>query len=213
MKKIVIFLSAILFFPLTASAALINDGSMMLSIDSGIPECIVGGTYPNCDFGVVSVSGGSFFRLDGVQNTVISQGTGIVLGSTQSYDGLGSNITDVWSFFGKEGTNFSTESISAISDTEIDMTGWRMAWDDTSEIDLGSGLFASISCGSCNVGDSYTLDYSTFIPVNDSSGLGGLSYELHLEGVISSVVPVPAAVWLFGSGLIGLFGFSKKCNR
>lgn len=212
MKKITLSLCSILFFPLASNAALINDGSMMLSIDSGIPECIVGGTYPNCDFGVVSVLGGSFFTLDGVNNTVISQGTGIVLGSTQPYNSLGNNITDAWSFFGKAGTNYSTESISAISDTEIDMTGWRMAWDNSPEINLGSGLLASISCGACNVGDLYTLDYSTFIPVNDSSGLGGLSYELHLEGTIASAVPVPAAVWLFGSGLIGLFGFSRRRN-
>lgn len=29
----------------------------------------------------------------------------------------------------------------------------------------------------------------------------------------ASAVPVPAAVWLFGSGLIGLFGFSKKKSQ
>ncbi len=26
----------------------------------------------------------------------------------------------------------------------------------------------------------------------------------------TSVVPIPAAVWLFGSGLLGLIGFSKR---
>lgn len=213
MNKVIIFLSAILFFPLTASSALINDGSMILSIDSGIPECIVGGVYPNCDFGVISVTGGSFFRLDGVNNTVISQDAGIVLGSNQPYNNVGSNITDAWSFFGKEGTNFSTGSISATSDTEIDMSGWRMVWDNSSEINLGSGLFASISCGTCNVGDTYLLDYFSLIPENDLSGLGGLSYELHLEGVITSVVPIPASIWLFGSGLIGVFSFLRRKTK
>ena len=32
---------------------------------------------------------------------------------------------------------------------------------------------------------------------------------IYLEGTVSTI-PVPAAVWLFGSGLIGLAGFSKR---
>lgn len=35
------------------------------------------------------------------------------------------------------------------------------------------------------------------------------SYTLS-SGVTGSVVPVPAAVWLFGSGLIGLVGFARR---
>lgn len=31
--------------------------------------------------------------------------------------------------------------------------------------------------------------------------------------VMTSAVPVPAAVWLLGSGLIGLMGLRRKCNR
>ena len=30
--------------------------------------------------------------------------------------------------------------------------------------------------------------------------------------VNASPVPVPATIWLFGSGLIGLIGFAKKCK-
>jgi len=33
--------------------------------------------------------------------------------------------------------------------------------------------------------------------------------SIYLEGTISTI-PVPAAVWLFGSGLIGLIGFAKR---
>lgn len=32
------------------------------------------------------------------------------------------------------------------------------------------------------------------------------------NGVVTSVVPVPAAIWLFGSGLMGLFGFRRINN-
>jgi len=59
-------------------------------------------------------------------------------------------------------------------------------------------------------------DLPTFIPVNtgeyDRSNINfpsdseRLSYEL----TSMTVVPIPAAIWLFGSGLIGLVGFAKR---
>ncbi|MFC1773858.1 VPLPA-CTERM sorting domain-containing protein [Pseudomonadota bacterium] len=31
-----------------------------------------------------------------------------------------------------------------------------------------------------------------------------------LSGVVASAVPVPASIWLFGSGLLGLIGIAKR---
>ena len=42
-----------------------------------------------------------------------------------------------------------------------------------------------------------------------SAGFGGFAPQWELHG---TVVPVPAAVWLFGSGLLGLIGIARK-NR
>ena len=47
----------------------------------------------------------------------------------------------------------------------------------------------------------------------DLSGGGDLSYDdmvLMVESVEPTVVPVPAAVWLFGTGLIGLVGVARR---
>lgn len=50
----------------------------------------------------------------------------------------------------------------------------------------------------------------TLIATEDGSiGFGGQYVQFDLTGTISSV-PVPAAVWLFGSGLIGLVGFARR---
>ncbi|NNE63540.1 MAG: PEP-CTERM sorting domain-containing protein [Gammaproteobacteria bacterium] len=38
----------------------------------------------------------------------------------------------------------------------------------------------------------------------------GTSDPMEVVAINSSVVPVPAAVWLFGTGIIGLIGFSKR---
>jgi len=39
--------------------------------------------------------------------------------------------------------------------------------------------------------------------------IDGFNYEIIINGSVSAV-PVPAAVWLFGSGLIGLFGINRR---
>jgi hypothetical protein len=38
----------------------------------------------------------------------------------------------------------------------------------------------------------------------------GSGNSLTVTSVNSSVVPIPAAVWLFGSGLIGLIGLARR---
>ena len=46
----------------------------------------------------------------------------------------------------------------------------------------------------------------------DPSGFTcGVNYFLHLEGVVNAApVPAPAALWLFGSGLLGLIGVARR---
>lgn len=76
-----------------------------------------------------------------------------------------------------------------------------------------SGL-SSISGDIMNyaTGDTFLVGQSTI--TDPSSPLFGLRVTLGLNGndpvAEASVVPVPAAVWLFSSGLIGLIGFSRR---
>jgi hypothetical protein len=46
----------------------------------------------------------------------------------------------------------------------------------------------------------------------DQNPFEGIQYEFDIYGndPLISVVPVPAAVWLFGSGLLGLIGISRR---
>ena len=75
-------------------------------------------------------------------------------------------------------------------------------------LDHGGGGYpegiAKITCGiDCGNGDTCTLYYTATVPNADPNGYAGSSYELFLTGNISAV-PLPAAAWLFGSGLFGL---------
>ena len=59
-----------------------------------------------------------------------------------------------------------------------------------------------------------TVPLSTLITVGDSVLPGGgwsPAIDLYEPGTVNiSAVPVPAAVWLFGSGLLGLVGISRR---
>ncbi len=43
-----------------------------------------------------------------------------------------------------------------------------------------------------------------------NAGNGGVGIHFAMDNFTYSPVPVPAAVWLFGSGLLGLMGFSRR---
>jgi hypothetical protein len=66
-------------------------------------------------------------------------------------------------------------------------------------------------------GNAANLDYIAYLRIrtatDDSAGMfGNFSTEVNYVEALNgtSSVPVPAAVWLLGSGLVGLMGFRKK---
>ena len=68
---------------------------------------------------------------------------------------------------------------------------------------------------SYETGDTFLVGQSTVI-TDGGHPFEGLRITLGMNGndpVSLSAVPVPAAVWLFGSGLIGLAGFARRKTR
>jgi hypothetical protein len=70
--------------------------------------------------------------------------------------------------------------------------GWSVLVDGESIASFDCGVYNTFGCDN----DAYTqgIAYTTDIEFNN----------------VTSAVPVPAAVWLFGSGLLGLIGIAKK---
>ena len=103
-----------------------------------------------------------------------------------------------------------------------------VAWDTHGTLDFSQELvgqatddlpwgtadpYASTFAGDFNLfGDEYSNPASPFAlsPFVLIAGGGGGSDYLALVSMQVSTVPVPAAVWLFGSGLIGLAGFARR---
>ncbi|MCW9014348.1 MAG: VPLPA-CTERM sorting domain-containing protein [Gammaproteobacteria bacterium] len=204
-----------------ANATLASDA--VLNFDDGIGACQAGGTYPTCTFGATTTAGGSYFVMDTNGDGTLAQeerviianaANGITLGSAQARG----EVDLVWSFGGNPGEHYTSDAdgltiASASGATaSIDMSGWTVWWGDVAAgedgpIDMGAGANATLTCAvDCAVGDTFTLDYQAIVP---SGGFSGFGYGLHLEGVVAAV-PVPAAVWLFGSGLIGLAGVARR---
>jgi len=211
-----------------AQAATLNNGDV-LSITAG--QWDTGGNFSN-------VVTGSWFGMDtnkdgkiaGTEKTPIAQGTtGLVIGTTTSAGashggaitaGDTNAITAPWIFFGNTGSDFLTVAATG-GTTGINLSGWTWNWGGFPAVNMGSGAWGTgFSNGVANFtwsgvyGAAYTLDYHATVPVGDPppNYFGGVGYSLHLVGTVQAAapVPVPAAVWLFGSGLLGLLGIARR---
>ena len=87
-----------------------------------------------------------------------------------------------------------------------DLTG---VWDysggligfNTMNIQCGDAILALVNCTSSEV---------IYFSLQDALVPGGMKGKFETTGLAVTSVPVPAAVWLFGSGLVGLIGVSRR---
>ena len=136
-------------------------------------------------------------------------------------DGTENPSIDLWHFMGNTGMHYTrspTNVLSASGNTAlIDFSGWAIGFNSVEPIDMSTGAWggnpdgvAQVTCDlDCSTGDRFSLYYSATVPLDDPSGFGGVVYQYNVQGTISAV-PVPAAVWLFGSGLIGLAMMNRR---
>lgn len=208
---------------LTTQAAPLNMGDM-LTISAGVPVFDSYGYQ-------VNVSSGSWFAMEGDNNAkivgvekvaIVPGPGGIVIGQTRAPGEI-----DSWSFYGFGGNHWLPSPVPPGSTTSgLDFSGWTVRWNG-GDIPMGSGAWNPLNCGTLGspcaftngvaafswsgiYGDSYSLWYTATVPSGD---FAGVQYMLHLEGTVMSAVPLPAAFWLFGSGLLGLSGFARLSNR
>lgn len=211
--------------------------SLLFSIAlSGIAEAaLVDGVIlqfdPAASGGTTQPTSGAWWGLEFSSATVytpLASFEGIILGSAQPATGSHSGIpngtenptiTEPWVSSGSTGMHHSTTPISVINSSgntaTLDFSGFGITWNAIPDISL-SGYpanypselgIATVTCGvDCSIGDSYVLNYAA----HEVPEVGGQLHTIHLEGVIVSSVPIPAAFWLFGSGVILFVGIVRR---
>lgn len=101
---------------------------------------------------------------------------------------------------------------------DLTLTQASVEYLDTGLIDfVFAGAFASIDDQDLPyglvIGQPVTFSFSTQIDAGSLTASGGFLTGFTASGtgeVQGALVPVPAAVWLFGSGLIGLVGIARR---
>lgn len=203
-----------------AQAAMLNTGDV-LNITAGVTHYDSNNDPTNVTASWFGMDMNGSASISGTEKTAINPGTdgGVFIGTTQAPGRI-----DYWSFFGNFGYDYTTVAPTGGTTAGINLSGWVINWNGIPAINMGSGAWgAGFSNGVANFvwdgvyGHAYTLDYAATVPLGDPSGFGGVRYRLHLEGMVGPVgegdgffVPLPAAAWLFGSGLLGLLGMSRR---
>jgi hypothetical protein len=225
-----------------ASAAAVGSGDL-LSITAGVPVLSTSGNILNISSGsFFAMDGDGNSKIAGTEKVPLSQGTtGLVIGTTTTAGsfhvgaptaGDSGSITAPWNFFGNTGDNFLDVAVTGSTTAGLDLSGWSVAWNTVADIPMGGGAWLPLNCSTiagCSGtytdgnahftwdgldGGAYTLSYTGTVPIGDPSGFGGVGYVLYLEGNVTvGAVPVPAAVWLFGSGLLGLVGVARRKTK
>jgi len=217
-----------------ANANLTSSATLSFTLGSAQTVSCLLGTTPPCINPALNVTDvvGSYFAMDtdsdgfeAAEKTPIGSLNGIHLGTTQPASGShagainGSESPDIdnpWTFFGGTGMHQTTSAVSVSGGSgdsyTLDMSGWNVTWNGIASIPLVSTSSPTITCttsSSCSDSSNYTLDAVFHV---NGAGFTTVSYGLHLTGHVANagVIPVPAAVWLFGSGLVGLAGVARR---
>ena len=226
-------------FSLATTLAISSFSTYAATLFTGDQLTISSGITTSSSYGNTFVTSGSYFGCDcngsgtitpnertalhqGTEGFIIGviQGTGTPTHSGPPTESDWNRITAPYIWYGNTAQEYTTSPITGSTETGLDFSGFNWPWNSIEDIPFGSGAWGEgFTDGIANFvwdgiyGHTYTLDYRTTIEAGSPTGIGGAQFEYHFEGIVVSAVPVPAAVWLFGSGLIGLLGFATRRYR
>lgn len=226
----------------TTHAATLNNGDSLsiatgiYSLDeNGDPNNIASGSWYAWDAPM------SPLAINGYEKSALSQGTtGIVIGQATSPGashngspvGSDTNAIDApFSFLGTTGSHYTVTGITGSTTTGLDMSGWHFTYNGVVPgANMGSGAWTPTNAAANGMatsgyangigvfnwdgiyGHTYTLDYTTTIPLGDPTGLGTTGFAFHLTGTVAAAVPETSTYGMMLAG-IGLMGIATAKRR
>ena len=225
--------------PATASAALVT-GNAVITIDNSAlaaSSINVSGGYPNG--WIVSKFWDSSYNTTGITGATTGGLTLPTTGSTSMNFAVNSNTTTIsYPSAGPYGRTQQATTMDTSVGTSTGQIGLSGGWLLTSA--GGSGVLSPYDFKVQKTGSTWNIvtydnafGYQNFLKMTDVSE-SIIAGQLHLSGNLKwtglwallvganqntvvgtfnlapAAVPVPAAVWLFASGLLGLLGVSRK---
>ncbi len=223
----------------TLHAATLRNGEDVLLIDPGVASG-TGATSNVATGSWFAMDQNNDGLIQNSERTSINPGLqgGIIIGILQAHGSTsttgqltGPGQIDTWSYYGVNGDDYTpSHAVTGGTTSGLDMSGWTMDWFEPA-ISLGSGAWQPLNCSALGCaghtftnsnaeftwdgvyGDVYTLNYAATVPASDP-GAHGEKYYLHLEGCVGPIpVPLPAALWLLASGLLGFVGIAKRRHQ
>lgn len=220
---------------LPGDVLVLDTGVGIFNPGGGLPVGVSSGSYFAADLnGDGAISAQGEFQLMSNGTVGLKIGTLTPAGASHAGAPLPGDTNSVdapFNFFSNTGSHQLTAHIFGDTDNGLNFTGWTWNWNGQS-VNMWNGAWTPTNCGALGClgsftdgianfdwsglyGDNFVLDYTATIPIGDPSGLGGIQFFWHLEGIVEEgtvvdPIPVPAAVWLFGSGLLGLIGVARR---
>lgn len=131
----------------------------------------------------------------------------VVPGDTASAINIDSNtLTGDYNFNGKYAkTNQVTHTwVFSVSPTNLVSTFFSVLFTSN------SGSIASVTLDGMGIGNTQTVLLSSAVNHTLVIVMKNITHGTHEQLTIKAAVPVPAAIWLFGSALVGLVGVSRR---
>jgi hypothetical protein len=139
-------------------------------------------------------------------------------GLTGSIDTVAQLGTTLTAFTGNGGSVYPTSGVGKIVDSQDIRISPFSSVDKG--VDIGAGLSTNSqgtvqsienATGSINLIGGYDImSVIVAFGLTDQTGVGFSGFVEQNEAFPPSGIPIPAAVWLFGSGLVGLIGIARR---
>ncbi len=173
----------------------------------------------------LEITGGTFALGAGAPDTMTPGAIasmsvdGVTFDGSPSADAATSIVTFPFQFFGNVGVHTAADDTVNFGKTPVtgDLTGtaltldlnsWSAFWNGTSFNQGATGVTATVD-GSGNFSASWDADVIGG-PFDGQTGHWNITGVAAAAVGTTNPVPVPAAVWLFGSGLVGLVGVARR---